>query len=414
MVPMKILFLAHRIPYPPNKGEKIRAFHELRYLAERHTIDLFCLADSPEEAAQQRGLQCVCRRVHVETRSPVHAMIYAARSFLRKEPLSSAFFYSPKLRAAVLRALADEKYDLILVYCSSMAQYVPQPAPAPVVIDFVDTDSAKWAQYAKVSAFPLSWLFAREARCMARYEKQCAAASSASVVATAQEAAALDGEGQFAVQVIENGVCLSPEATSDLPDEVLCLQPYVLFVGTMDYLVNVDAVTYFVGDILPRVQQTHPELRFVIAGRNPSRRVRRLARQPGVVVTGAISEVHSYLRGATAVVAPFRLSQGVHNKILEALAAGQPVVSTSRPAQAIGARHGETLLVADSPEEFARAVVSLVEDPMLRSRFRGAVELIRQRFDWQKNLKQLEELLERAAGLAQKIEIGASTSAEIG
>lgn len=411
---MRILFLAHRIPYPPNKGEKIRAYHELEFLAKRHVIDLFCLADSPAEAEGVQGLRELCRRVHVEIRSPVRVAFAMIRSLWRGQPLSSAFYFSAKLQAAVQRTLAEEKYDLILVYCSSMAQYVPQLAPAPVVIDFVDTDSAKWAQYARVTTFPLSWLYAREARCLAQYERQVAGTSAASVVATPQEAALLDGNGQLPVQVIRNGVCPLPASSRELPDPVRRLQPYVLFVGTMDYLPNVDAVTYFAEEILPQVRRSHPELRFVVAGRNPAWRVQRLAHKPGVVVTGAIADVRPYLLGATAVVAPFRICQGVQNKILEALAAGVPVVSTSRPAQAIGARHAETLLIADNAEDFTRAVNSLLEDPGLRSRFRTTPEFVQRHFDWHKNLARLEQLLENLASPPQEVEMGVPKRAEAG
>src|SRR5574337_179350 len=182
----------------------------------------------------------------------------------------------------------------------------------------------------------------------------------------------------------------------------------------MDYLPNVDAVEYFADEILPQVRSRHPELRFVIAGRNPSRRARRLARRPGVVVTGTVPEVHPYLLGAAAVVAPFRLSQGVQNKILEALAAGKPVVSTSRPAHAIGARHGETLLVADTPTAFAAAVVSLLEDPHLRKQLRGTEEFVRRHFDWPTNLRRLEDLLEQIAyPPPQKIQAGVPERASV-
>ena len=179
----------------------------------------------------------------------------------------------------------------------------------------------------------------------------------------------------------------------------------------MDYLPNVDAVCYFAEDILPLVRKSHPELHFVIAGRNPSRQVRRLGRHPNVLVTGAIPEVYSYVLGATVVVAPFRISQGVQNKILEALAAGQPVVSTSRPARAIGARHGETLLIADTAEEFASAVLSLLNDPSVRAKLHGTQEFVKARFDWEKNLGQLDRLLDRLVNLP-KLEVGVAGRAE--
>jgi len=408
---MRILFLVHRVPYPPTKGEKIRAFHELKFLAARHSIDLFCFADSPEEAAEARPLEEFCGHCYIEPLSRFRRASGAACSLFRGEPLSDGYFFSSKMQHEVQRAFETDHYDLILVYCSSMAQYVPRPAPAPVVIDFVDTDSAKWSQYAHISSFPFSWIYAREARSLARYEKQLVRESAACVVSTRQEAAELQVDGGLPIEVICNGVCPPPEDGADMDEGIRRLQPYVLFVGTMDYLPNVDAVSYFAEDIFPLVRKSHPELHFVIAGRNPSRQVRRLGLHPNVVVTGAIPDVYSYVLGATAVVAPFRICQGVQNKILEALAAGQPVVSTSRPARAIGARHGETLLIADTAEEFASAVLSLLDDPSVRVKLQGTREFVKARFDWQKNLGQLDRLLDRLVNLP-RLEVGVAGRAE--
>jgi len=410
---MKILFLVHRIPYPPNKGEKIRAFQELRFLAARHTIDLFCFADSTEEADQQWHLRDLCRRMYVEKRGSISAKLRMAQSLWRGAPLSNGYFYSAKLRTEVRNALAAERYDLIFVYCSSMAQYLPMPAPAPVVIDFVDVDSAKWAQYARLSRFPMSWLYSREARLMTKAEEQAARTSSVSIVTTRQEALLLNPEGKHRVQVVGNGVAQPPiSINAHLPGPIAKLQPYILFVGQMDYRPNVDAVTFFVDEIFPSIRNKHPEVRFVIAGRNPTSDVKRLAKKPGVVVTGAVPDVHPYLMGSSVVVAPFRISQGVQNKILEALAVGKPVVSTSRPAEAIDAVHGETLLIADSPEEFAQSVSDLLGSSELRGRFERGSEFVRQKFDWQTNLARLEKLCEQCARQRQEQKSGDSGRVE--
>ncbi len=396
---MKILFLAHRIPYPPNKGEKIRAYHELEYLGARHTVDLFCFADSPEEARGHQALAPFCRRIYVHTLSRWKAMWRAARASWKGEPFSLGYFHSAEFQSAVRKAVAEDRYDSIFVYCSAMGQYVPQPCPCPAVIDFVDVDSAKWAQYASASNFPFSWVYAREAHCLAEYEKKLVRAFSASVVATAQEAAQLAGEHPLHVTVVRNGVRLRQDAeVPRIPEELRALQPYVVFVGTMDYRPNVDAVTYFVEQILPAIHGKHPELRFLIVGHRPARQVRRLGRRPGVIVTGVVPDIFSYLQGAVAAVAPFRISQGVQNKILEALATGLPVVSTSRPAKAVDARHAETLLIADTPKDFAEAVIALLEDPLLRSRLQAGAALVREQFDWDTNLRRLEQLLESVVG----------------
>ena len=395
---MKILFLAHRIPYPPDKGEKIRAFHELKFLGARHTVDLYCFADSEAEASQQGSLRDYCRRIYVEARSQTKIVAGAARSFFRREPLSCGCFYSHSFQAEVQRALATETYDVVFVYCSSMAQYVPWPLAVPVVADFVDIDSAKWSQYAKRSRPPLSWVYEREAETLAAYEEKWARVSSSTIVTTRQEAALLCGEGIPPVEVVSNGVEIPATRLDPLPAEIQALQPYVLFVGTMDYLPNIDAVEFFAEEILPRIREHHPELSFLIVGRNPTKRVRKLAKKPGVIVTGTVPDVEVYLANCAAVVAPFRIAQGIQNKVLEGLAACKPIVSTSGPAAAIGAKHGETLLVADTAKDFASAVVALLEDPALCCRFSNGADFVRKNFSWHENLNHLEQLLLQAAG----------------
>jgi sugar transferase (PEP-CTERM/EpsH1 system associated) len=396
---MKILFLAHRIPYPPNKGEKIRAYHELQHLSARHIIDLFCFSDSDEEAEQLEGLRKLCRRIYVEPRELAVVATGAIRSLVRGEPLSCGCFFSRKFQRHVWKAIETEGYDLIFVYCSYMAQYVPCPTPVPMVMDFVDIDSAKWAQYSERSRFPVSWFFAREARKLAQHEEKWARASSSTIVVTAIEAAQLKGEDLPHTEVIGNGVDIPPTPEDELPPNLRALQPYALFVGTMDYRPNVDAVEYFAKDILPRVREHHPALKFVVVGRDPSRRVRKLARLPGVIVTGTVPRVDGYLRGSSVVVAPFRVARGIQNKVLEALAAGKPVVATSASAAAIGAQHGETLLVADTPIAFAGAVIALIENHVLVGQFDKGPEFVRKNFSWRENMNLLEQVLERAAGL---------------
>jgi len=408
---MNILFLAHRIPYPPNKGEKIRAYHELEFLGGGHNVDLFCFADSRAEAEQQRALQGLCRRIYVETRGKSTVAAGAGRSILRREPLSCGCFFSPKFKSKINQALVAETYDVIFVFCSSMAQYIPQPAHVPMVLDLVDVDSAKWAQYATRSRFPVSWLFTREARKLARYEKRLVRASYSTIVTTLQEARLLGGDDIPRVEVIGNGVEIPAAPADKPPQDILALQPYVLFVGTMDYLPNVDAVEYFAQDIFPRVRDRHPELKFVVAGRDPSRRVRKLARQAGVVVTGAVADVNTYLASSSAVVAPFRIAQGIQNKLLEALAAGKPVVTTSGPAAAIGATHNAELLVADTAAEFVSAVVSLLENPQLYLGYNQAREFVGRNFSWNENLNKLELLLQRAANSNLRIDKGALAGA---
>ena len=394
---MKILYLAHRIPYPPNKGEKTRSFHQLQYLAAHHSIDLFCFADSKSEEGGKQALERFCRNVYVEVLSPRRGFARAATYAWKNLPLSVLYYQSRKMHNAVQKAVSSESYDLIFAYCSSMAQFIPHPAPAVTMIDFVDADSAKWKQYASWTAFPKSWFYAREGSLLARYEKRVAEDFDVSIVATQQEALELGGNGCSSVEVLENGVT-SPEAQDRGSSEAIRkLQPYALFVGTMNYRPNVDAVCYFSEKIFPLLQRTHPELRFLIVGRDPTVEVQRLARLPGIVVTGAVPEVHEYIDAAAVAVAPFRIAQGVQNKVLEALVAGLPVVLTSRPARAIGGPPADLMQVADTPEEFAAAVRSVLENPEFRARAKAAAPSLRESLGWENRLHRLGTLVESSA-----------------
>jgi polysaccharide biosynthesis protein PslH len=403
---LQILYLAHRIPYPPNKGEKTRCFHQLDFLARRHSIDLFCFADSAEEAQGSRTLRDICRSVYVEVLPQKTGYLRAASRLLGSLPASVAYYDSPRMRRAIRKALSLTNYDLIFVYCSSMAQFVPVPVKTQTVIDFVDADSAKWTQYSESGSFASSWLYAREGVSLARYEKRIAERFGLSIVTTSQDAIDLGGGGCQSIEVVPNGVKSPPVLDpASLPAELRGMQPYALFVGTMNYRPNADAVVFFAEEILPLIHETHPELRFLIVGRDPTAAVRKLARLPGVVVTGTVQDVHLYLAGACVAVAPFRIAQGIQNKVLEALVYGVPVVLTSKPARAISGPAVQVLSVADSPKEFAASVRSVLENPELRQRSLAAAPHLRTLLAWEPSLTRLEAMLASLVGLSPKREL---------
>jgi sugar transferase (PEP-CTERM/EpsH1 system associated) len=394
---MRILFVAHRVPYPPDKGEKIRAYHELCLLAAHHKVDLFAFADQREQAIARPVLSKFCANVHLEDLPKRAGLARAIVSLFNSRSFTNAYYYSPKLATAVSAAIKNNQYDVAFVYCSAMAPYVAGFSSVPMVVDFVDSDASKWAQYASHSVFPFSWLYRREASFLAQHEREVGQAAQLCLATTALEMEAIDPAKGLPFRVLENGVSVPAPSSNGVPSEIAAFGKYVVFIGQMDYRPNIDAVCYFASEILPQVHKSHPDIKFLVVGRNPSRRVRRLARLPGIVVTGAVPEVNPYLRGAIAAVAPFRICQGVQNKILEALALGLPVVSTPRPALAVGGAACDSLFIAESPGDFSRKLIQIIEDPM-RGRNVGsnAVEFVRRRFDWQRNLAPLENWIEEA------------------
>jgi sugar transferase (PEP-CTERM/EpsH1 system associated) len=395
---MQILFLTHRIPYPPDKGERIRAFHELRYLAARHEVDLFCFADSQQCAENQRFLQGMCRSIYVEVPKKPIRLMQAAVNLSTGQPMSFGFFHSSKFNEQVRQALRRRNYDLIFVYSSSMGQAIPRPAPVPVVVDFVDADSQKFRQYAVRSGALRSWLYTREARAVASAEQSLGRTAALSFAVTEHDARELgrskaDG---FKVEVVSNGVQVPESSEVEDQSEFRELRPFALFVGTMSYPPNSDAAAYFAHDILPLVRKSHPELKFVIVGRDPDRRVRELAALPGVLVTGAVPHAFRYFRNAHVSVAPFRISQGFHNKIAESLAVGTPVVTTVRAMAGIGLTERDGIFVADTPDAFADRVSAVLKDQGLRRDLRKGASSVRKRLSWDTRLARLEQLVVEA------------------
>ena len=394
---MQILFLAHRLPYPPDKGERIRAYEEVRYLGEHHEVDLLCFADSERAAQEQTALAAICRRVHVEVLSQPSRLVRAAGSFATGHPSSFGFFYSSAFKQSVQQALRRQKYDAMFVYSSSMGQYVPQSPPVPIVVDFVDADSHKFEQYAAASLGLRACFFRREAGRVARAEQKLGRLAALSFAVTPHDALELEKciGANIKVEVVPNGVQVREPGDAE-PAGLADLSPFLLFVGTMSYPPNVDAVLYFTHSILPLIRKTFPAMKFVVVGRDPDRRVRALAAIPGVVVTGHVPDPFAYFRTAEASVAPFRISQGFHNKIAESLAVGTPVVTSKRAKAGIGLSEREGLFVADTTEEFAARLVSVVS-PDLRHRLRQNAPAVRKMLSWDARLCRMEALIERAA-----------------
>jgi len=391
---VRILYLCHRVPYPPNKGEKIRAFHQLRAIGARHEVDLFTLADQPEDMAYRSVLAQYCRRVTVSRLSPTVARLRALSSFFTRTPLTLPYFYSAELAAEVRKALLERSYDRIFVYCSSMAQYVEGVKQIPVVTDLVDVDSDKWRQYAASTTLPFSAVYRREARYLREYERTVCERSASVLVTTEREAQLVRQISDTApVWVVPNGVdtdYFKPSATR--PESA---RPTVTFTGDMSYFPNEDAVVFFAREVLHLIRKSVPEVRFLIVGRNPSRTVRRLREIDGVEVTGFVPDVRAYLAQTHVAVAPFSVSAGIQNKILEAMSYCLPVVATSRTVRGLSAEVAEIVEIADSPEELGAKIIRFLRDPKL-ARDSGAEgrRRVAAEYNWDRNLDRLLQLIE--------------------
>jgi sugar transferase (PEP-CTERM/EpsH1 system associated) len=364
---LRILYLCHRVPYPPDKGERIRAFHEIRALSRRHRVSLFTLADSA--VTDLRPLEEMCERVEVFNINRPAAYVRSALSVWRRRPLTLSFFESAELQARLKELARSERFDVAVVYSSAMAPYMDAFPGLPAVLDMVDVDSAKWAQYATFAARPMRPVYAMEARRLQAYEASLAQRFRRVVLVTEGESRTLRSFApQARPESIPNGVDFEFFRPLDLPKSEL---PTLVFTGQMDYFANVDGVSHFVHEVFPRLRGRYPGLQFIIVGRSPSAAVRALGEVPGIHVTGAVGDVRPFLSRAWAFVAPLRIAQGVQNKVLEAMASDLPVVCTRRVLAGLadgGFREGRDLLAADTPEEMERAIASLLDDEAERRR----------------------------------------------
>jgi sugar transferase (PEP-CTERM/EpsH1 system associated) len=368
---MRILFLAHRLPYPPTKGDKIRSFWELRYLGARHEVDLFCFYDDRGDEKLLDTARDFCTNFYAEKLSWWKSRSQSLWALLRGRAISPAYFYSQTMFHKVRSAVCSRNYDLIFVYCSSMVQYVPSDFGGARILDMVDVDSDKWAQYGDRCPSGISWLWKLEARHLAELEKSAIKNFSAILVCTDQEAAALQRTGASQkIMVLENHLDTNyfDPGKVEVPTEVAGWQPYVIFTGSMDYYPNVDAVTYFHREVFPFIREAYPQARLVIGGRNPARAVRRLASDKAVLVTGSVSDMRPYLRGASAAVAPLRVARGVQNKILEAMAMGLAVAVSSQAAKALPECLLPAIQIEDNPRLLAEFLVRKLREGTAKPR----------------------------------------------
>lgn len=392
---MRILMLAHRIPYPPHTGDKTRAFHILRLLRARHEVTLGFLID---DAADRHGVAALRELVpDLEFRrvwKPL-SLLKGLGGLVTGGALSVSYFHSRGLRRRLARRSHERPYDLVYAYSGPMAQYA-RGLGIPLVMDFVDVDSDKWRQYADHSRPPLSWLYRTEARRLQASEAEIATWASLCLLATPVEEALLRSFAPWArTAVIPNGIDSEYYAPSGIDPS----QPAVIFTGAMDYRPNSDAVRHFCADILPLVRRDIPETAFFIVGLNPSPDVVRLGEIPGVTVTGAVPDVRPYYARAGVCVAPMRIGRGIQNKVLQGMAMSLPVVASSLAGRGIQAEAGRDLEIADDPVVFATHVVRLLRSPAERRRLgergRACVET---HYVWERNVEKLEPLLAAAAG----------------
>jgi sugar transferase (PEP-CTERM/EpsH1 system associated) len=396
---MRILYLAHRVPYPPNKGEKTRVYHHLRHLSASHEVHLLSSVDDPAEAAGADALRRFCRSVELVRLRHAPALARAAAALLGGGSLSAAYFDAGALRRAVERAAARGPFDLAWASSSAAAVHLEGARPRRRIVDFIDIDSEKWREFARFTGLPVAWAYRVEASRLARLETRIAAAADCVLLASQPDAELLRTAVPHApLRVVENGVdtdFFQPMAAADGAAPLR-----VVFTGTLDYRPNVDAVRFFLDQVLPLLRQRVPEVEFTAVGHRPAPAVQRAARRAGgaVEVAGSVPDVRPYFAAAEVCVAPLRFGRGVKNKVLEAMAMGVPVVASRVAAQGLAVRDGTHLLLADGAADLADAVGGLLRDPARRRALAtAALQYVREFHRWEDRLRELDDVLNRLA-----------------
>lgn len=401
-----ILYISHRVPYPPNKGDKIRSFNFIKHLAAHHDVHLGTFMDDPADRAHLETLHELCASVCVIELAPFSARLRSLSGFFSGEPLTARYYRNRRLRHWIRRLAAERPLAAVICSSSGVGTYALQPmAGSPLrIVDFVDVDSDKWRQYSRGSRGPLRYVYARESAKLAAAERRMALASDASLFVSTSEA---DFFRRHVPALVPKVHALSNGVDADFFDlRHVTANPYdgsapvAVFTGMMDYRANIEGVTWFARRVFPRVREAVPDAQFYIVGARPTAAVRSLAAAPGVHVTGRVDDVRPYVAHAHVAVAPLKIARGIQNKVLEALAMCTPVVGTPQAFEGIAEFPSRADWTAGDPDAFAAAVSGPLSVPRPRQPDMRLRDFVLEHYDWDRNLSFLDVLIEGRAAHA--------------
>jgi sugar transferase (PEP-CTERM/EpsH1 system associated) len=404
----QILFLAHRVPFPPNRGDRIRSFHLLRSLAERADVTLAFLADEPIADDTRAALEEICCGVLHVCLHPYGRWLHAAASVARGRTATEGLFYSRALRSQLRDVAKRTNYDAVFVFCSSMVQYlrIPGLEGTPAVIDLVDVDSQKWFDYGEKSRGLKSLLLRTEGQRLRRLEASLPEIAKAVTVVTDHEADLFQAfHPGYRPTVLGNGVDLDyfhPDTCNAADDSSADCHsgqssrggPVAVFIGALDYHANVDGVAWFCESVWPRVRRQFPDAIFRLVGSRPNARAVKLGNLPGVELIGQVDDVRLQMNAATAVVVPLRVARGVQNKVLEALAGGKATIVSEAALEGITAKPERDLLLARSEADWVDRIARVFRSSQLRRELRRCGRRrVEQHYRWSNQLETLWQTL---------------------
>lgn len=396
----RVLMLTHRMPYPPDRGDRIRSYHMLKLLSQHFDVAIACTSEEPAWLQHHQLLATIAHQVAIQPIQPSSAKFMALKAIAKGKAITPTVFYRQALADTILQWHEQDPFDTVFTFCTGMIDYArllcgpqakvkgPQPRH---VIDLVDVDSIKWEAYAKSTLSPMKFIYGREGRLLRKIESgsqdhfdAIMAVSEAEIDAYRKHVGEHDS-----LHAIGNGVDLNyfkPQPDSQSHD--MC------FVGVLDYKPNADSICWFVQHVLPEVRKKVTDARLLIVGRNPTSRIEELAKQPGVVVIGSVPDVRTYIAQSALVIAPLQIARGVQNKVLEAMASQRLTVCSTAAAEGVDATDGEHLLVAHDPAQWASHVEQGLHDVALRQRIAAAARRqIETCYSWQSRLEPMLKLI---------------------
>lgn len=397
---MNILFISHRIPYPPNKGEKIRSYNILHHLVQDHEVFVASMIDESKDIQFVPVLCSMIKQFRYDTISPLPKKLFSSIAFLQSKPISSLYFYSRRLQHWIDNLLEDSGIEAIFCSSAPTAEYIFRSRhygrklnDIPRIMDLIDVDSCKWEQYAERTSGMMSIIYGLEGKFLRKYEERIATEfDRVLLVSDAEKKTFLDRVPTAKAEALTNGVDLKYFSPSSSKSHQSA--PKIVFTGMMDYWPNIDGTEWFLENVFPLVLDAIPEVSFCIVGGRPSASILAKAnRFPNVKVTGYVDDIREYISEAALCVAPLRVARGIQNKVLEAMSMGKPVVCTPQALEGICAEHGKHLLAADTAPDFAEAVIRLLRDPEMNEQIgRNARTLVRDNFSWESNLTPLDSI----------------------
>ncbi len=396
----EILFLAHRLPWPPDRGDKIRSHWELKKLAQIAPVHVATFTEDDRDESFISDMAAICASHYSERRTK--SMIRAGtEALLLGEPVSLTAFRSRRVQAYINALLAERPIDRIFVFSGQMAAYLPDDFAGRIFMDFGDVDSAKFESYARGGNLAMRWVNKREGQKLAHFEHDIARKVDMSLFVSDAEAALFQqrsGLTSARIKPLCNGidhVFFNPAAPfAKLSEAERPKGPLMVFTGQMDYRPNIEAVSDFARRILPDIRAQLPEATFAIVGRAPTPAVQALAKEAGVIVTGAVDDVRSWLAAADLIVAPLRIARGIQNKVLEAMAMERPVLASALAAEGIDAEDGTHFIVAQTPEDEARLALELLGNPVKSALLGTAARAhVIARYGWDAQLSVLDDWL---------------------